>query len=310
MDMKNILYFLEISKRKSLSKAAEYLFVSQSTLSQFLAREEQELGVQLFIRNKNELMLTMAGELYEQACKDILSRKETLYKDLSNIAASKTGQITIGITPQWGADMFAEILPVFKSKYPKFLLKSHEDNVKPLVQQLLDGTMDMAVLAIYKEKPIPLDHTVLCKEDFVLAVPNAEKLPASNPRKPDAVQIQAFCKSSFIISCTGTTIRDIQNDILASSRISPNIICEINSMASTLKMVASGLGVSIIPRFYMNGDPRILFYRLTPSWSWDICAVYRRGFTPNEAAEYLTGLIRDYFLGISEKGGYAGGSKN
>ncbi|WP_418710149.1 LysR family transcriptional regulator, partial [Allofournierella sp.] len=55
MDMKYFLYFLEIARAKNLSRAAERLYVSQSALSQFLAREEAELGVKLFLRRHNTL---------------------------------------------------------------------------------------------------------------------------------------------------------------------------------------------------------------------------------------------------------------
>ena len=61
MDTRYQNYFLEIVKRKSFSKAASYLFVTQSSLSQYLAKEEEELGVKLLIRDRKELKMTYAG---------------------------------------------------------------------------------------------------------------------------------------------------------------------------------------------------------------------------------------------------------
>ena len=61
MDTKYLKYVLTIARKKNMTKAAEELYVSQSSLSQYLSRLEQEIGVQLFIRAKGELLLTPAG---------------------------------------------------------------------------------------------------------------------------------------------------------------------------------------------------------------------------------------------------------
>ena len=74
--MKYFLYFLEIARAKNLSRAAERLYVSQSALSQFLAREEAELGVKLFLRRHNTLLLTPAVEAkMAKRARGILSRE-------------------------------------------------------------------------------------------------------------------------------------------------------------------------------------------------------------------------------------------
>ena len=69
MDVKYLNYILAIANRHNMTKAAEDLFVSQSSLSQYLSRLEQELGTPLFVRSKNELSLTPAGTLYVEAAK-------------------------------------------------------------------------------------------------------------------------------------------------------------------------------------------------------------------------------------------------
>jgi len=70
MELKKIQYFLSIVEEGSLSKAAQSLYLTQPTLSRFLARLEEEAGVQLFRRNKDSsLELTEAGEAYLNAAK-------------------------------------------------------------------------------------------------------------------------------------------------------------------------------------------------------------------------------------------------
>ena len=65
-----------------MTKAAEELYVSQSSLSQYLSRLEQEIGVQLFIRAKGELLLTPAGELYVEAARKVIQIQKDLYHNI------------------------------------------------------------------------------------------------------------------------------------------------------------------------------------------------------------------------------------
>ena len=76
MDTKYLTYILAIAKKKNMTKAAEELFVSQSSLSQYLSKLERELGTPLFYRSKGSLSLTPAGELYVAAAREVVHIKE------------------------------------------------------------------------------------------------------------------------------------------------------------------------------------------------------------------------------------------
>lgn len=169
--MKYFLYFLEIARAKNLSRAAERLYVSQSALSQFLAREEAELGVKLFLRRHNTLLLTPAGQRYFEACQDILDRKNCLYQELASLETCKVGSMAVGITPQWGCEMFSCIYPIFQRDYPNYTLKLFEDTTFPLMAMVRQKELDLAILAFNRMDGIPLRCEAICEERFVLAAP-------------------------------------------------------------------------------------------------------------------------------------------
>ena len=75
MDIKYLNY-LSIAKKKNITKAAEALYISQSSLSQYLARLEQDIGAELFVRTKGKLVLTTAGKLYLDAASEVVIRLE------------------------------------------------------------------------------------------------------------------------------------------------------------------------------------------------------------------------------------------
>ena len=72
MDVKYLTYVLEMANQKSITKAANALYISQPSLSQYLSKLEGELGTPLFVRTKNELLPTPAGELYIAAAKEVI----------------------------------------------------------------------------------------------------------------------------------------------------------------------------------------------------------------------------------------------
>ena len=114
MDVKYLNYILAIANRHNMTKAAEDLFVSQSSLSQYLSRLQQELGTPLFIRSKGELSLTSAGVLYVEAAQKVVKIQKDLYQNIA--ALSQKGRIRVGVTSNWGLRMLTEIIPLFREQ--------------------------------------------------------------------------------------------------------------------------------------------------------------------------------------------------
>jgi LysR family transcriptional activator of glutamate synthase operon len=112
MDTRYLNYVLTIAKKENMTKAAEELYVSQSTLSQYLSKLESEIGTPLFYRSKGRLTLTPAGKLYVQAAEQVMSIKDNLYQNIQSL--DNRGHITIGVTSQFGLRMLTEIIPAFK----------------------------------------------------------------------------------------------------------------------------------------------------------------------------------------------------
>ena len=85
LDVKYLNYIITIAKKKNMTKAAEELYVSQSSLSQYVSKLEQELGTPLFLRAKGELVLTPAGILYVNAAQKVIAIQKELYQDIGEL---------------------------------------------------------------------------------------------------------------------------------------------------------------------------------------------------------------------------------
>ena len=293
MDTRYQNYFLEIVKRKSFSKAASYLFVTQSSLSQYLAKEEEELGVKLLIRDRKELKMTYAGELYLQACREMIEIKDRLYRQLADLEQSRTGVTRLGITPQWGGLVLAEILPTFTRKYPFARLKVTEDTAHPLFEGLKENALDLALIAVNDGTPPPFHMVPVYKEELILAVPH--KLLPQTVLKGDEIGLDSLLNAPFIISKERTVIRDITNEMFQSANMIPKVLYEINNHEASLRMVEDGLGITIIPRCYRKDSPKIMYFSISPGWYWNISVVIRRGYELNKADQYLINLLQKYY---------------
>lgn len=294
MDDRYLNYFLEIARQKNISKAATYLFVTQSSLSQFLAKEENELGVKLFIRDKKGLKLTYAGELYKEACEKILSAKEHLYHTLADLEQSKTGITKIGITPQWGGLVFAHIMPNFREKYPLTSLRFFEDTAHPLIEAISANEIDLALIALNGETPLQYPHFKIQREELILAVPETFITEDINT-DASMINLNEFRKFPFILSKERTMIRNITNSMFRSAGFNPKVTCEINNHLASLEMTAKNLGITIIPKCYMMNYDNIKYFSVAPRWYWDISIVMRRGYELSQADQYMVSLLKEYY---------------
>lgn len=99
MQLRDIVYVLAVADEGNFSKAALKVHVSQPALSQLIQRLEDELGVKLFIRKSNRVILTNAGKIFYEDGKEILKRSDKLIEKMRDFRSLKEGELTIAITP-------------------------------------------------------------------------------------------------------------------------------------------------------------------------------------------------------------------
>ena len=174
MDRREIEYVIVIAQEKTLSKAAERLFVSQPALSRFLLKLEDELGLPLFERKKRQLIPTYAGELYLETARNILQLQQKLEKDLSMLKEINHGKLSIGITPGRGHTVLPRILPDFRKRFPDYELQIYEEDVETLERMLSEGTIEIAFFTMSEKSRLSQNRfccELISQEEIVLCAP-------------------------------------------------------------------------------------------------------------------------------------------
>ena len=296
MDVKYLNYILAIANRHNMTKAAEDLFVSQSSLSQYLSRLEQELGTPLFIRSKGELSLTSAGVLYVEAAQKVVKIQKDLYQNIA--ALSQKGRIRVGVTSNWGLRMLTEIIPLFREQYPGITIEITETSLPAFKKALTEGTLDVGLASDVSTVPYGSLVQVLREEEIFLAIstfhPYALTHPSGTPITAEEVKAN-FAGDSLLLSKKGASLRMIGDQFFDSCGFEPVAVCETNNISATRSMVAQNAGVAFISESCSVNRNHIAYYPLSPAMKRLNLVVHQKDWVLNEPEQAFMDHILNYF---------------
>lgn len=277
MTDKQLEYILVIANEGNITRAANKLFISQSSLSQLLSHVEAELGVSLFSRDSSPLSPTYAGELFLKSATQVLEIKKNLLTKYSELKNQKSGCIQVGMSQDRSWIFTPLILPDFVKQYPDVEIVFSEGSQQELTEQLLQRKIDL-IFTIDPHILSQLKYQTLFSEQMVLTVPVDN--PISSQLKAGAgLDPALFADTPFILTRKGNSLRRLTDRILSDARISPKILLETHSMDVCLHMSTHGLGASIIPDtlyYFRNPHSQVFAYPLEKKYNRDIAIAYRK----------------------------------
>ncbi len=187
MELRHLRYFVAIAEARSISRAAERLWVAQPGLSAQIRRLEVEIGVQLFVRHTRGVDLTAAGEVFLQRARHTLSAAEAASATGRDLAAGTIGRVTVGLTagPRWMPASAA--LDQFTRERETVELDVIEGYGGALWHALREGRVD-ALIAPAAFASSDLGHLKLGGEPWVALMGRSHHLAAGGPL--DACELQ------------------------------------------------------------------------------------------------------------------------
>lgn len=179
MDTKRLLYFCTIVEQGQISRAARVLNISQPPLSQRLKELEDELGVQLIIREGHAWQVTEAGKaLYERA-RQTLDQLAEIPAEVKNAADGFSGRISIGVSSTCLSHI-TEVLPDMYRKFPRLEFRLLVMDSSSLELQLRERHLDFAIVLlplkydIYRVQLLPADHFSIVLSNSLDAAPDKD----------------------------------------------------------------------------------------------------------------------------------------
>lgn len=177
MDIRVLRYFLAIAQEKSISRAAQYLHVSQPALSRQISDLEDELGVTLFERGPREITLTQDGHFLRQRASEIISLVDKTAFNLQSNVEIISGELDIGAGESIGMQRIMDVIADIIQDYPDVKINLHSGDSVEVEAKLESETLDFGVimgekpLTQYESLKLPeMDHWgILMPADSVLA---------------------------------------------------------------------------------------------------------------------------------------------
>lgn len=259
MTLNELKYCVELAKEKHFRKAAENCFVSQPTLSIAIKKIEDELGITLFERQKNAILVSENGQKIIEKAQSILETVESI-KQLANHQSSTVKELKIGVIYTIGPYLLPHFISEFHQQAGNIRLLIEENYTHILQQKLQSGELDIIIVSL----PFVADHIEtlsIYEEAFQLAIPKGHRL--SQLSKVNLVDIE---NETILLLGSGHCFRDQILDAypkLLKHKALQNPLqksLEGSSLETIRYMVGSGAGITILPCSACQNEDKLLDY--------------------------------------------------
>jgi len=294
MTLTELRYIVAVARERHFGRAAEACFVSQPTLSVAIKKLEEELDVKIFERGAAEVSVTPLGEDIVRQAQSVIEQASAIKEIAKRGKDPLAGALRLGIIYTIGPYLLPELVRHTIEQYPQMPLMLQENFTVKLLEMLRTGELDCAIMA----EPFPdtgLAIAPLYDEPFVVAV------PAPHPfAQRQSVSTQELKNETMLLLGTGHCFRDHVLEVCPEfARFSSDAegirkSFEGSSLETIKHMVASGMGVTVVPSLSVPRDPTphlrfVPFEEPVPTRR--VVLAWRRTFTRYEAIAALRNAI-------------------
>lgn len=296
-------YVYEVYKTRSFSKAAENLFISQSSLSATIRKIEQRIGVDIFDRSTVPIGLTEEGAEYIKAVEKIMDIENYFTSRVQRLEELVAGHLVIGGSSIYVSHVMVPILEKFTKSYPGVQLRFIEGGSRQLEKLLSEGYLDMVV----DNRQLSEEHyesLPLIEDGLLLAVPrdwpvNETLVPYQMTlsdvlskkhltEEVPVVPLDAFRELPFLLLRAGNDTRNRADHLFYRYGMSPLVTLKVDQQASALNMAGHGLAITFISDCVVDSmrSERVLYYRLPPEdVRRHVCIFYRKNHLQNRCMQ-------------------------
>jgi len=240
MDIKQIEYFASIAETGSFSKAAEELYISQSSLSKQIIALEKELGVKLFDRSKRRIALTEAGKMFHKHALSFRKINQSLMADL-NEHKKATPSLTIAAIPVTAQYGITSHVAQFKKAYPQVNFSLEERQASTILSALSQHKYDLAFVRDYKIDSKTFSTLPIVTDRLKVVVSGDHRFS-----KRKSISLAELSDENFVMFNKGTLIHELSKNACESAGFEPRVFYATLRAASIIDMVSSNSGVALM----------------------------------------------------------------
>jgi LysR family nitrogen assimilation transcriptional regulator len=250
MDLKQLEAFVQVAELGSFTRAAITLDTNQPALSRLVRHLEVELRHTLLERNGRGVSLTPAGQRMLAHAKGILQQIQRASQDLDALRGAAGGHFAIGITPSFARVATNELVRGFRTSFPGATISVAQGLSTYLVEWLMMGRIDVAVLYDTFDTPLIDKRTVFTEELFLIGPDSGADGTTHDEtvRAPlAAIPLREITRYPLVIPGRMHAIRRMVEAAAAEQGVRLRIELEVDAVISILDLVDEGIGYAVLP---------------------------------------------------------------
>lgn len=252
MELRQLEYFQTVCRLKKITLAANYLHVSQPSITVAIKKLEEELSVMLFNRDQKQMTLTVEGSIFLQRTESILLSLQNAVQEMHDIKNIPTGRIKIGVPPMIGAYLFPPIFTSFKRLYPLIELSIVERGSVTITRQLEEGELDLAIFETSHQSSL-LDSLPIITGELVVCLPHQHPLS-----EMPVIDFKDLQDEEFILFSEGTYHRKVILNECERNNFTPHIALTTSQLETIRRLVRTGAGISFLFDFLVKDSTDIV----------------------------------------------------
>ncbi len=294
MEMHQLRYFVAVAETGNFTRAAKRCFVSQPSLSQQIQKLEEELGQPLFDRLGRRAELTPAGRAFVSRARRILLDVEDAARAVRE--QSGGGRVRIGLVPSVAPYLLPELLPKMAELVPEAEIEVFEDFRTYLVEQIIRGNLDAAVLSLPPDDR-SIEAELLIAEPLLVAMPRGHSFAG----KPD-LSLRDLAGQPFIMLGDSSSLALQTRRFFGDHDLGLSVVARCAQVKTLKTLVAAGIGLAIVPRMAVGRDkvPGIVYREMADAHPRRELMLVRHaerfhGRTEEAVADVLRKVCREVF---------------
>ncbi|MCM3588946.1 LysR family transcriptional regulator [Mesobacillus maritimus] len=242
MELRQLLYFVEVAKREHVTEAAEHLHVAQSAVSLQISKLEDELGVSLFERVGRNVKLTQIGKTFLTHVTQALKELDYAKQNIKEYLDPEQGTIKIGYPSSLARHLLPTIISAFKEKNPRITFHLRQGSYASLIDSVKTGDLDLAFLGPVPTNEPGIQGTTLFTEKLSALLPTNH--PLANKKKISLTDLRT---DVFVLFPNGYILKEIVVDACKLAGFNPKLASEGEDMDALKGLVSAGIGITLLP---------------------------------------------------------------
>ncbi len=295
MNVRDYDYIIRIAENQSITKAAAALYITQSALTKYLQRIEEEIGLPLFLRSGHKFLLTDAGREYVETGRVILKLDQNLMHKLNQSADLRQREVRFGFGMGREHFLYSKVFPKFLKEHPGITLKNHADSSRHLKMYMDNGLLDLALVT--NMDPAPGYHYIPVKQCYLsLLVPHdshlMDRAETIDGYPFPAVSLSDCAGETFVSTDPTTHSGSFSDKLLKQYLPDAYISMEVSDIRSLFSAVSSGFGIAITLSYdFIGKDLRYLSIKESKPIEENIQLVYRSDIAMSKSMKDLIEII-------------------